>query len=809
MVPGRILLLLVLTLSLAPRTGANDLHLLDRFGPDGLPFTRDDPLAVGAYASEFRAAAMAGDSCSEETSFALTPDVQDHKGTVLGGAHAYPNGHPDYGISGRSKALEGTHVAREDLNTWLDNLILDQPFDLMTWLSAINLEDGSVLRVRVFPEEDLPMPWQDPDEDVSGREWQPNGSGLDEVWQGPTRNLHLDGFGMSYRDIMNPGGLAMGISNETWQKIGLSGPRLDMAVQQVFLESFVLEMMNLENDKAALSGNYTMDVAGLQLFIDFEGLPDQTIIDLDAPVFLGMSLPGEGSCSAGLNGVSMRLGDHVDPLTPFTDPPSEYFKTRRIPILIPEVRFTGSLEIGSRSADCQEMYDALMESRESGVIAWILDKIQSVGFDIEQTVIDWILSSSSRIQNRLDYLDSLADALSDGEYERVAEYSGLAGPPQQGESDNLKTPFDRIALGTLKELGQFNPKAWNPWLGIGDPPALKQIRGLHRLQEGGGSAISQEEFEAAAEGDLVTVEDRLAAKSGWRYNGGASYLSKSAMLFGNSVGAKNQTAKTFRNDPDLAFDYNPLEPLSDDARKQLPDLLRHFARWWIHPRLDLIDPYFEAEGSQIAAWTSMDILFDQEDDETKSLEIDWPPPNYQFGRAQVVAFRAGAGGVPDSASDPAYNVKTEHAVSVHGLLSVDFEGGTLAIAGTVMREPAGGSAQVINMSPARNSTGKGFGWVGPLPLEALSESNGSAIRWLTGAANHHREANAEFAWQWELDGNQETDSKHLQQMAEVAAVASLFAYQTKGDGNVRGRTGFSSVITDSGLIDQYTTLCEE
>lgn len=794
-----------LLLPLAASRAADPLHLLDRFGPDGLPFTQDDPLAVGGFASEFRITAMAGDACSEEGALG-DPPVKDRSGGAAG-THGHQNGHPPYDKTGRSLNLDSgkNHKTRPNPPEMLGNQVTEQPFDLTAWLAAVNLGDGGVSRMRIFPDD---LQWLPVDGTVPGRDWGPGGSGLQDVWPSETKDLHLDGFGMSYRDIKNDGGLAMGIGKETWEKIGLKEFALDMAVQQVFIESFVLEMMNLETDKAALSGNYTMDLAGLQLFLDFDGMPETTVVNLDGEHWWS-DAPGTGSCKASLNGVSVRLGDHVDPKYPFTKKPSDYFAEKRIPIILPKVNFTGTLDFsnwGGSSFECKDIWSSLMSVQEQPQVKWILDRLKSVGVDLEQLVIKAMMSSSGRIKSRLDYLDSLATTLKTKDYDQVSQYSGLAGPPQQGESDYFKTPFDRIALGTLRELGQFNPADWGPWLGVGDPPALKQIRGMRHLQGMDNGEMARDKFESIADGSLVTIEERMDDKGGWRYNGGATYLSKSAMIFGNSVGAKNQRETTYRGDPKLHFLYDPLEKFSDDARKQLPDLLKHYARWWIHPRLDLIDPYLGAEGERTAAWTSLDILFEHEpNDRTKSLRVDWPPPNYHFGRSQILAFRAGSGGIPNGGANPPYNVKTDEAFSFHGLASVDPLAGTVAIAATLTK--AGNYS--LNLSDSRVDKNKAFGWdeIWEIPTQdQIPTQNSSEIRWLTGGANHHSEADSEFEWRWDLDGDGAVDSRHLQQMASTGTYAWLFGYQTKSSAGTRGRTGFCLAPTTSQARDMLDKL---
>ena len=57
---------LALALALALASGAAAAGLVGRFGPDGIPFTFDDPLAVGASASPVRYGAFGADACSEE-----------------------------------------------------------------------------------------------------------------------------------------------------------------------------------------------------------------------------------------------------------------------------------------------------------------------------------------------------------------------------------------------------------------------------------------------------------------------------------------------------------------------------------------------------------------------------------------------------------------------------------------------------------------------------------------------------------------------------------------------------------------------
>jgi hypothetical protein len=816
-----------------PCCGAGDLHLLDRFGPDGLPFTRDDPLAVGAFASEFRIGAMAGDACSEEADLGLTPPVPDRSGSGGGsGAHGYPGGHPAYDKTGRSKDLEGNHKARPNPRDLFnagppvtDNLITKTPLDMAVWLAAINLESGTVHRMRVFPDD---LQWEGPDGNLG--DWGPGGNGLGDVWTGSqTQDLHLDTFGLSYRDIKNPGGLALGINKETWKKIGLTGIELDMAVQQVFVESFVMEMMNLQTNKAALSGNHTMDLAGLQLFIGFDNMPGKKIIDLSG------LWPGDGSCTASLDGATIRLGDHVDPKTPFTGLPSEYFRKRRLPIVIEKVAFTGTLDFTGApwpfskfdKIDCQSLYDGIMVEQSTGTLGSFLRILknppsvlgwQPSGIDVIDLVNTWVMDSNDKIKDRLDYLDDLAASTDTPAMKQqlleVAKYSGLAGPPQTG-TENLKGPFDRLALGTLDAVGQFHPQDWGEWQGVGDPPVLKQVRGMHRLQDKNGTVMSKQEFEAAAGGTLISVEDRLQNRGGWRYNGGGTYLSKSAMLFGNSLGAKNQSPKGYRNDPDFQFEYDPLEAYSDEARKQLPDLLTHYARWWIHPRLDLIDPYIQTEEDQAAAWTSLDILFDHGADpsgstKTKSLPLDWPPPNYNFGRSQILAFRAGSGGVPKrntTGGEPPYNVKTGDALLLQGMASVDLVSGTLSIAGGLTKP---GQRSLLFGTPLGGSNSPRFGWspIMDFSSQAAPSSNLSKRRWLTGGANHHFEGNAEFEWRWDLDGDGTTDSPHLQQMADVEPYAGLFAYQTTADGGKKGRTGFFLVPTNDPAREALEKLAE-
>lgn len=763
---------LVLGLLAVRGAGAQELSLTQRFGPDGIPFTFDDPLAVGGSASGVRFGAFGGDACSEEKSL----------GTGAA-AHGHPDGHPasarvEPGLLVASTDASPGHTSRETPGEALKDMApgktLKVPFDLTVWVSGMNLADGQMSRHRVLPEDtrwtsdasEVNHPsrgWVDAwtPEEVDGQH------DMNRVSRAgaKARNIHLAALGVTGRDVKPEDGFAFSIWWETIDRFTFPGKdkfkRLDIMAQQAYVEATIAEVFNLDNFENGISGNFVADVAGVRL----NGLQDWVV---DKGLL----------CKVTLQNFPSVFGGPASVKPEFQIPPhlSAVDYHLKFPIPYPDPVYYG-----------RTLFDVM----------W--DNVQLSGLcTLAPGIVKPIAQGEAK--KKFEKIDQIASLVAADDYQNISRYSGLAGGP----GGDAKNPYDRMALGLLEKGGHFKPTQWLKWRHLGDNPLA-------------GSFTSAENEAAAKEalGPLETTtkifkEGKQDGKI--RYNSGSTFLAKSAMLFGNSA-AKDPTENPFdllandgkRGWPEIVA--QTLDPA--EFRKQTPDLLESFAKRWLYVRMDMVDPHKLPEIEGAAEWRSLDALIVHSND-NPPVRVEWPPPNFNFGRGQVEVFTTGSGGEPVAGDGnkpgpgtQAPDVALSTALMWKGLTCVDPVSKTFSVSGVGLRSKRGqppGTGDVVRIPEAGIPAGVHLGWTEPRPLAELPTwlENGSRRRWLQAAANHHVEADATMKWMWDFELDGAVDSEHAQHMSEVGdePVGAVFGYQATGGGAARGRTGFRFVPMD-------------
>lgn len=774
---------------LAAGAGAQGLGLLERFGPDGLPFTADDPLKVGGGASAVRFEAMAGDACAESGSDAIHHDGSETSGLGSGNKHTARPSPADYNPS---------------------SFVLEAPFDFTAWVAGINLADGRVGRFRVFPED--PNGWIDQLENAaSERGWfdgftngqdEPDLTALargtigdiDDGWGdrgmenvfsgGPVKEIHLSTLGLAYRDVKPAFGFPIAIKQRTLEAFGdfwstlernlTAGGRRPQVVnakdgihlfcQQAYIESWVVEMTNLEEKTSAISGNFVMDVAGeqiLQVINNYKKVKCVRVTMYDIMVDMGGPIgevPDDPSLGRGYDKIS------------------DYFLEQRWDYIWEKARIR-------KSGLCNLASDGLIERKAKQAVREKFEPLDDAAALMDATELD-------------DGTDNL--------YGLIGAYSGLAGR-------DAKNVFDKFALSVLMYFGQFKPTEWSSW----------QYVDQSELMMG---------FDADI--DLTSSQAALEAQDGWNYNNGGTYISKAMWLFGNSLGKDENglgISDATGNDDPRNFTHR-LSQSNQAHRQQLdntPDILDSYAKDWLNAKMDILDPYASETKNSRLVWRERDIIV-QKPGDGATVYVDWPPPNYGFGRAQIGSFRAASGGeaapaplgsdVIDASrpiSDAPMNLDHRRMQLWTGLISIDPVTQTYSVAG-IMVTPADES-RYFDMT---NGTGDALyppanpgappddenhlSWSVPRPLGTPDEYKGifdltGPYRWLTGGLNDHVEADTRVRWAWDFDtaGGRDLDSFHLQQMAETGSAewSGLFAVQTGAGGGSdgEGRTGFAVV----------------
>ncbi len=714
-------LLFLIVMGLPAVAQAQGLSLLQRFGADGLPFTWDDPLAVGAGASPFRFVAMGGDACSEESALAENGARS---------AHGHGSGHPSQGDSGVESTIL-SHASRPAPDQLVENMITNAPFDFWGWVGAMNLKDAGMVRFRMFPEDTA---WVE-DSPSYQRGWGNNSwtskessGGIDQIWQGGSRarNLHLEALGLAYRDVKQPQGFAIAVKSDTLKLYPkfpskLADAELNLFSEQAYLEGWVVEMVNLDNQSAAISGNFVADLAGLRITMKLDNISKQKM-----------------GCTATVNGVRFVIGGPVMEfqLADNEKKPSEFVEAKYVDDLAQQI------------ADKTDISPVLCAIAAAFLV------------DIKEEARKEILK---KIREEVDPIHALVGT---EDFQVIGLYSGLAGRTR-------KNPFDKVALGTLEHVGQFQPHQWLAWKVVGDIPtafdfdlsaANLQLQTSKTVLQGGGNDTD------------------------WRYNYGSTYLGKSGMLFGNSAGAHDKS--TARQIP------------SDQAIHKTPDVLQSFAKQFVYLFMDVVDPHRLEVAERKAQWKSIDILFPKE--ARPGVTVDWPPPNFNFGRAHVVSMRSGSGGeITNANGSDAVGIDPTSALLYNFLACIDPESMTYSMAGSVQKR---GAAPYDTQALARDNppTPKAnFGWTPPLPLPEQFPAgfvNDSGLRWLTAGTNRTLEAQSELRWAWDFELDGTFDSEHAQHMSDVggAEFGAVFAFQPTSQDGAKGRTGFSLVpMTES------------
>lgn len=749
----RLLAILALLILAPEATRAQGLGLLDRFGPDGLPFTWDDPLAPGAAATELRFGAMGADTCSEEEG--ISPGNSAHGFSATGG-HADRND-THLQIEEWGQKLHDNHKARPQPNGFQTNPVLEAPFDMTHWILALNLEDAGVTRFRTIPEDNR---WTNSEESYfSGRGWgytpgwngkestaNAAGKSMNDVWSGKAKNLHIEALGLGYRDLKPKGGFPIAIKAETLKLYprfpkALEEAKVNLYTEQNYIEGWVLELTNLDNQMTGISGNFVADLAGLRILVDLNGFEQEQ--EVEGPFGIKVT------CTAKIDNVTIEIGGPVNPeptipksqaVAVNAKVPSQYVKDH---ILDPVI-------------------DAILPNLE--IDGNLLCKAGNVLKDVFEPIIR--AKMEEKIMEKMSKFDTIHALVGDDDYEVIGKYSGLAG--RAG-----KNPFDKVALGTLEHLGQFKPHQWLEWKVVGDLPMAFDF-----------DIGSITDIKTSSK--VLTEQIQNAGGANWRYNNGGTYLMKSAMLFGNSAGEDDNPT--------------PQTALAPAAQEKVPDILKSFAEQWTHLRMDLVDPYKDAEDAGVATWQSEDVLFPHDEAAKERFRLDWPPPNWNFGRAQLVGFRSGSGG--EIQLQEPVTVRVESTLQSNWIYSIDPETMTYCRAGLYFR---GGSA---NMLGTRGLAKKGdFGWTTPRPLPAdlaSQLSNGSGLRWLTVGVNHHVDGESELQFMWDFENDGELDSDHAQHFSDLGdsanfnggKMAAVFTVQPRSSNGERGRTGFALVPAD-------------
>jgi hypothetical protein len=746
---------------------AQDLGVAERFGPDGLPFSHDDPLAVGASASKVRYGAMAADSCSED--------------------HTHP--HPA-GAGTDIEAPLTNHPARASVNDYgsfpTPNFVLEAPFDLTMWVAGINLTDGRVGRFRIFPED--PAGWlEDLDYTADERGWvtgwtshtDPDlgalmdgnitesdaGAGdrdMQNVFSGgAVKELHLETMGLSYRDIKdstaNQHDLPLAVKQETletmtdfWRKFENKVNELHLTCQQAYIEAWVTELMSLENYASGISGNFVLDLTGEQII---------------QRVNYSKSKAG---CEVGFSDLPFDLGGPVIHNMGGYESIVNYFLNERWTYL-----WSYHFERGLTCAIGDFLVGIEETAKEKTA-----EKLEPMDLAADLFDAEGLDASSSGSGGTHIRGGSETDGLNESSslYEIIAAYSGLAGR-------GSKNVFDKFALSVMIFFAQFKPTEWSPWAYV---DASEAMMGFETTDP------------------LLTTQQTMQGGDDFRYNNGSSYIGKAMWIYGNSNGQDGNGLGT----NDDRGDQQKHRFGNGDAAHALnlndtPDILKSFAMQWLHVRVDVIDPYLYEESRMAASWKDKDILIDHASTEGELL-VDWPPPNYGFGRAQVVSFRAASGGEPSTPMGLAANVDTNTSQIWQGLVSIDPLTATYSVLGSmskVAETPYLDFSAGVQAYPGDGlftwSEPRALGPAGTTPQVPSYFDDSTPYRWLTGGANHWREANTVLRWGWDFDTSDgaDIDSQHLQQMADIegSTYGALFSVQTQADGGAKGRTGFSLV----------------
>lgn len=716
-------LVLALAMALGPgaRSGAGQtLTLLDRFGPDGLPFTHDDPLAAGGGASEYRYTAMALDACSEE----------DQVG--FNSAHGFGGQHAPKADTFILDAL-AAHP-RSNPADFLASPVLAKPFDFSAWIGAVNLGNAGVRRWRLYPRDAAPFSAEErsaPDRGWGRDDWKSSDPKFGQLWAAgtPAKNLHLEAIGLGHRDVKRARdpvgmGIPVGVKHETLKLFpqfpdALEGGRIDMFGQQDYFEAWVLELMNLDNGEAAISGNFVADLAGLQIGTTLKDVRvtqagctaifDYVYIEVGGPA--GLYSPEESQL---MPSVFMSRGGRTDTI---------------VNLLMNEMRFENPLcAVGAALAE---------------VFGGVSGKIKE------------------KVEKSFEKLDTIAAlVIADGEdlMDVVRDYSGLADKTR-------KNPFDRVSMGALVKLGQFKPDRWMAWKIAGDVP----------------SAMSFKLEALGIDPQTITEVIQGGAALGWRYNNGSSFLGKSGRIFGNSQGVDDTAGPS---------------AISDGARDKVPDVLESYAKRWVYIEMDVLDPHELPEADRKATWKGVELLFTH-DGPRPSVTVDWPPPNFGSGAAQIVSFRTGSGGVPRGSVPP--DVDPKSALQSAFQVCIDPVTKTYSVSGIIFAE---GQAPV-KMPPRAGSTAD-YGWSVPRPLPDNLDpaDNDSGLRWLSAAVGHHFEGMSTVQWMWDFQNDGQVDTEHAQHMSDVGSAGTfganqfgtIFAFQPSAVGGAaKGRTGFALV----------------
>lgn len=752
---------------LAPLGGAQELGIAERFGPDGLPFSHDDPLAVGASASKVRFGAMAADSCSEDVT------------------------HPHPGTGTDVPSLAG-HPQRDSVSSYgnfpAPNLILDAPFDLTMWIAGINLTDGRVGRFRMFPED--PNGWlENLDYRADERGWidgwtnytEPDlgalmdgdvddvdtdgGAGdkdMANVWSpGPqVKNLHLETLGLSYRDVkassMNNHGLPIAVKQDTletlsefWAKFENKVNELHLATQQAYIEGWVTELMNLDTKATGISGNFVLDLTGEQIV--------QRVDYSKKKCAMGLC------CEIGFTDLPFDLGGPVVHNFLPSDTITSYFLRDRWDYL-----WSYRFEDGA-GCDVANFFGFDIEGKAREETAKKLEPMDLAAELMEGETVD-AREQGSHIMDGLDENSPL--------YQVIAAYSGLAGV-------GSKNVFDKFALAVMIFFAQFKPTEWSPWAYV---DASESMMGF-------------EPDEA-----LLTTQQVLQAENGYRYNNGSSYLGKAMWIFGNSGGTDgNGLGQGTANAPQAKHRFGDTDTTHAGNLQSTPDILQSYAMEWLHVRMDIVDPYELSEDQAAAVWREKDILVNTGTD-GGDIRIDWPPPNYGFGRAQVVGFRASSGGTPIINTENIADVNPDTVQIWQGLVCVDPVTRTYSLLGVLDK---GSDANQLDFSAAYRtqmynpdnlltwSEPRALGPGGTTADIRPDFDEGTPYRWLTAGANHYREADTVLQWGWDFDTQDggDLDSFHAQHMSDVqgAEWGAVFSYQPQAAGGNKGRTGFAFV----------------
>lgn len=807
------------------------LGVLGRFGPDGLPFTADDPLAVGGFAEDYRFVTFAGDACSEETSESYS-------------AHNHGGGkHPDKVLTG-TEGLEAAkkHVPRPSPGDYLDptGLVLTKPFDVTAWMGALNLADASIVRWRFFPEDTGDFNFVQGETNHDERGWgtgDPQGwnseqaSDLNKVWRQGERalNLHIEGAGLRYRDVKKGNGdpmtpspdnsYAIAVKDSTMKAHFTKFPtskvqKLDMMAQQAYLEAWVLELTNLDNYESAISGSFVADVGGLQISLVVNFFNDAQVLiqrilnavkdkakeklpwPFDSVVSGIIQAFGDGvkakyqGCYLGYHEQYLELGG---PAIPRSHPawnlpspsdkypnygtalsqiqPTDYIVDFRLEDLMDWV--VGSKDQTTVDPDCTQRHRESMDT-----MAGAEDMAGLIGIDMESIRKEQTRGLvKKKMREKLDDLpiDEIASDLffNEVDHKVIVESSGLVGG--QDGTDG-KNPYDRVALGILQYAGQFKQSKWMPWRYVGDVPVALDLD-LSSLKD-----------------DMQSSSDLFQdpATKGWRYNSGSTYITRSAMMFGNN-NAQNLLDRS-KKPPGSVNDMNYLFPMTDAEYKKVPDVLDHFAKEWLYAQMDTIDPFLNEPQYRTAETVSMDVLFPKTDGAIPTLQFDWPPPNFNGGRAQINSYYAAAGGkvLPGEAGVDPENSGVKHK----GFISIDPGSKSYSVAYAIFGYDASGLDDAIGYESTYGSPST-LGWTEPRPLPANFNlnSNDSQLRWLTATSNRVFEADTDLVWMWDFESDGTIDSEHAQHMSDLGSDAwpTLFGYQSGGAVTGGGRAGFRLV----------------